>query len=109
MKWLAKRSLFNLPFIGWSMRLVKDVPIDRASPSAAKAALDECATWLERGVPVMIFPEGTRSKTGEMQSFKTVHFAWPSTPAPTFCRWPSPARTTRCPSTIGGRAMRAAS
>ena len=70
MKWLAKRSLFNLPFIGWSMRLVKDVPIDRASPSAAKAALDKCAAWLERGVPVMIFPEGTRSKTGEMQAFK---------------------------------------
>jgi len=70
MKWLAKRSLFNLPFIGWSMRLVKDVPIDRASPSAAKAALDQCARWLEQDVPVMIFPEGTRSKTGEMQSFK---------------------------------------
>jgi 1-acyl-sn-glycerol-3-phosphate acyltransferase len=70
MKWLAKRSLFNLPFIGWSMRLVKDVPIDRASPTAAKAALDKCARWLEQGVPVMIFPEGTRSKTGEMQSFK---------------------------------------
>ena len=70
MKWLAKRSLFNIPFIGWSMRLVKDVPIDRASPSAAKSALDKCARWLEQGVPVMIFPEGTRSKTGEMQSFK---------------------------------------
>jgi 1-acyl-sn-glycerol-3-phosphate acyltransferase len=70
MKWLAKRSLFNLPFIGWSMRLVRDVPIDRASPSAAKAALDQCAVWLAQGVPVMIFPEGTRSKTGEMQAFK---------------------------------------
>lgn len=70
MKWLAKRSLFHVPFIGWSMRLVKDIPIDRASPSAAKAALDQCARWLERGVPVMIFPEGTRSKTGEMQAFK---------------------------------------
>jgi 1-acyl-sn-glycerol-3-phosphate acyltransferase len=51
MKWLAKRSLFHIPFIGWSMRLVKDVPIDRASPSAAKAALDKCARWLEQGVP----------------------------------------------------------
>ena len=70
MKWLAKRSLFNLPFIGWSMRLVKDVPIDRASPSAAKAALDKCARWLAQDMPVMIFPEGTRSKTGEMQAFK---------------------------------------
>ena len=70
MKWLAKRSLFHIPFIGWSMRLVKDVPIDRASPSAAKAALDKCARWLEQDVPVMIFPEGTRSLTGEMQAFK---------------------------------------
>lgn len=70
MKWLAKRSLFNLPFIGWSMRLVKDVPIDRASPSAAKGALDKCAEWLRQDMPVMIFPEGTRSKTGEMQAFK---------------------------------------
>jgi len=70
MKWLAKRSLFNIPFIGWSMRLVKDVPIDRASASAAKAALDRCAVWLRQDMPVMIFPEGTRSKTGEMQAFK---------------------------------------
>jgi len=70
MKWLAKRSLFNLPFIGWSMRLVKDVPIDRASPTAAKVALDKCAEWLRQDMPVMIFPEGTRSKTGEMQAFK---------------------------------------
>jgi 1-acyl-sn-glycerol-3-phosphate acyltransferase len=70
MKWLAKRSLFNIPFIGWGMWLAKDVPIRRASPAAAKAALDECARWLERDVPVMIFPEGTRSKTGELQPFK---------------------------------------
>ncbi|HEY2406565.1 MAG TPA: lysophospholipid acyltransferase family protein [Polyangiaceae bacterium] len=70
MKWLAKRSLFNIPFIGWGMWLAMDVPIRRASPAAAKAALDECARWLERDVPVMIFPEGTRSKTGELQPFK---------------------------------------
>lgn len=70
MKWLAKRSLLHIPFIGWSMRLVKDVPIDRASPAAAKAALDKCARWLEQDVPVMIFPEGTRSKTGQIQPFK---------------------------------------
>lgn len=69
MKWLAKRSLFKLPFIGWGMWLVGDVGVDRGSAKAL-AALDECKTWLERGVPVMIFPEGTRSKTGETQPFK---------------------------------------
>ncbi|HVY27004.1 MAG TPA: lysophospholipid acyltransferase family protein [Polyangiaceae bacterium] len=69
MKWLAKRSLFKLPFIGWGMWLVGDVGVERGSAKAL-AALDECKSWLERGVPVMIFPEGTRSKTGETQPFK---------------------------------------
>jgi 1-acyl-sn-glycerol-3-phosphate acyltransferase len=69
MKWLAKRSLFKLPFIGWGMWLVGDVGVDRGSAKAL-AALDECRAWLERGVPVMIFPEGTRSKTGQTQPFK---------------------------------------
>jgi 1-acyl-sn-glycerol-3-phosphate acyltransferase len=69
MKWLAKRSLFKLPFIGWGMWLVGDVGVERGS-SKALLALEECKRWLERGVPVMIFPEGTRSKTGETQPFK---------------------------------------
>jgi 1-acyl-sn-glycerol-3-phosphate acyltransferase len=69
MKWLAKRSLFKLPFIGWGMWLVGDVGVDRGS-SKAYHALEECRRWLERGVPIMIFPEGTRSRTGVTQPFK---------------------------------------
>ncbi|HEY6078239.1 MAG TPA: lysophospholipid acyltransferase family protein [Polyangiaceae bacterium] len=69
MKWLAKRSLFKLPFIGWGMWLVGDVGVERGS-SKALEALNECRRWLERGVPVMIFPEGTRSQTGKTQPFK---------------------------------------
>ena len=70
MKWLAKKSLFKIPFIGWGMWLVGDVPVERSSPQAAKAALDECARWLAQGVPVMIFPEGTRSESSELLPFK---------------------------------------
>jgi len=70
MKWLAKRTLFRIPCVGWGMWLVGDVGIERASPRAARAALERCARYLERNVPVMIFPEGTRSKTGEIQPFK---------------------------------------
>jgi 1-acyl-sn-glycerol-3-phosphate acyltransferase len=69
MKWLAKRSLFKLPFIGWGMWLVGDVGVERGS-SKALQALEECKSWLARGVPVMIFPEGTRSQTGKTQPFK---------------------------------------
>ena len=70
MKWLGKASLFKVPIVGWSMWLAGDVPVRRGSPASAAEAMQKCARWLERGVPVMIFPEGTRSRTGEMQSFK---------------------------------------
>lgn len=70
MKWLAKASLFRVPFAGWAMALAGDVPIHRGEGQSAKEAMGRCARWLERGVPVMIFPEGTRSPDGKMGAFK---------------------------------------
>jgi 1-acyl-sn-glycerol-3-phosphate acyltransferase len=70
MKWLSKASLFRIPFIGWSMWLAGDVPVKRGEKSSAEEAMRVCARWIERGVPVMIFPEGTRSKTPELLPFK---------------------------------------
>jgi 1-acyl-sn-glycerol-3-phosphate acyltransferase len=74
MKWLAKQSLFKLPFVGWGMWLVGDMGVERGS-NKARDVLAECASWLERGVPVFIFPEGTRSLDGELQPFKDGAFA----------------------------------
>ena len=70
MKWLSKASLFRVPVIGWSMWLAGDVPVKRGEKSSGEEAMRLCARWLERGVPVMIFPEGTRSKTSELLPFK---------------------------------------
>jgi 1-acyl-sn-glycerol-3-phosphate acyltransferase len=70
MKWLSKTSIFHIPCVGWGMWLVGDIGIDRASAHSARAALDTAASWLKRDVPVMIFPEGTRSNTGELLPFK---------------------------------------
>lgn len=70
MKWLGKSSLFKVPFVGWSMVLAGDVPVRRGEKDSAKGAMARCARWLERGMPVMMFPEGTRSKTEEMLPFK---------------------------------------
>ncbi len=70
MKWLAKASLFRIPVVGWSMALAGDIPIHRGEGRSAKGALDRCKLWLERGVPVIIFPEGTRSPDGKMGQFK---------------------------------------
>jgi 1-acyl-sn-glycerol-3-phosphate acyltransferase len=70
MKWMSKTSIFKIPCVGWGMWLVGDIGIERASAHSARAALDQAAAWLSRDVPVMIFPEGTRSGTGEMLPFK---------------------------------------
>jgi 1-acyl-sn-glycerol-3-phosphate acyltransferase len=70
MKWLSKTSNFKIPFVGWMLRMAGDVEVVRGDSDSAKSAMARCRTWLERGVPVMIFPEGTRSKEGELLPFK---------------------------------------
>ncbi len=70
MKFLAKASLFRVPILGWVLRLAGDVPLVRGTSASAKRAMAHCATWLRRGVPVLIFPEGTRSTDGQLGPFK---------------------------------------
>ncbi|MFL5349657.1 MAG: lysophospholipid acyltransferase family protein [Hyalangium sp.] len=70
MKWLGKASLFKIPAVGWSMWLAGDIPVTRGDQESARGAMAQCAKWLDKGMPVMIFPEGTRSKTDELLPFK---------------------------------------
>lgn len=70
MKWLGKASLFRIPVAGWMMRMAGDIPVERGDSDSAKQAMAVCARWLDRGVPVMLFPEGTRSKDGQLLPFK---------------------------------------
>lgn len=70
MKWLGKASLFRVPIIGWSMWLSGDIPVVRGEKQSARGAMARCAAYLKRGMPVMIFPEGTRSLTDELGPFK---------------------------------------
>jgi 1-acyl-sn-glycerol-3-phosphate acyltransferase len=70
MKWLGKASLFRVPVLGWAMWLAGDVPVVRGEKTSARSAMARCRRYLERGMPVMIFPEGTRSLTDELGPFK---------------------------------------
>ncbi|HEX2449636.1 MAG TPA: lysophospholipid acyltransferase family protein [Gemmatimonadales bacterium] len=70
MKWLSKAELFRIPFLGWLMRLAGDIPVRRGEGRSAVEALQACRKVLAGRVSVMIFPEGTRSTTGEMLPFK---------------------------------------
>ena len=70
MKWLSKAELFRIPFLGWLMRLAGDIPVKRGEGRSAVEALQACRKVLAGKVSVMIFPEGTRSTTGDMLPFK---------------------------------------
>jgi 1-acyl-sn-glycerol-3-phosphate acyltransferase len=70
MKWLSKAELFRIPIMGWMMWLVGDIPVRRGFGPSAVEALARCRASLANRVSVMIFPEGTRSKTAELLPFK---------------------------------------
>lgn len=70
MKWLSKIEMFKIPVAGWLMRLSKDIPLERGDRDSAGRAMELCKDALDAKVSVMIFPEGTRSPTGDMREFK---------------------------------------
>ena len=70
MKWMSKVEILRIPYLGWMMKLAGDIPVDRGSRESAVKAMERCRQALKNRVPVMIFPEGTRSTTDELLPFK---------------------------------------
>lgn len=73
MKWVVKHSMTYIPVMGWMVKLTGQLTINRSSKSALKK-LSRLVQPLKDLVPVMIFPEGTRSLDGEIKSFKNGAF-----------------------------------
>lgn len=70
MKWLSKDTMFKLPFMGWMMQMAGDIKLVRGNRDSAADAILQCRDRLKKNVSVMIFPEGTRSRSWEMLPFK---------------------------------------
>ena len=70
MKWLAKASIFDIPWLGWALRAAGDIAVVRGDHDSGGAAMLEARRYLDLGMPVLIFPEGTRSRDGSMLPFK---------------------------------------
>lgn len=74
-RWVAKKSLFKVPFMGWHMQRSGYIAIDRENPREAAKSIAEAAKIIQGGVNAIAFPEGTRSKTGDLSSFRGGAFA----------------------------------
>ena len=69
-KWVSKIENFRIPCIGWNMRLNDYIQLKRGDRSSVAVMLRTCRENLAAGNSIMMFPEGTRSKTGKMRAFK---------------------------------------
>ncbi|KAA3617119.1 MAG: 1-acyl-sn-glycerol-3-phosphate acyltransferase [Calditrichaeota bacterium] len=69
-RFIAKKELFRIPLFSMGMRNSGMLKIDRGNSEEARKTLDEAIGTIKNGCSVVIFPEGTRSKSGQIQNFK---------------------------------------
>jgi len=67
---IYKKELEKVPFFGWKLNSSYFIAIDRSDARKAMASVIEAIKQLKKGVSIFIYPEGTRSDTGEVQEFK---------------------------------------
>jgi 1-acyl-sn-glycerol-3-phosphate acyltransferase len=69
-KYLAKMSLLRIPIFGWGLRIAGEVGVERGDRDSGARAMRQLGGWLDRGVSICVFPEGTRSPDGTIQEFR---------------------------------------
>ncbi len=69
-RFVAKRSLFKMPFMGWHLGRSGHIPVDRDRPREAMKSFEQAAARIRAGASVVLFPEGRRSRTGQVGAFK---------------------------------------
>jgi 1-acyl-sn-glycerol-3-phosphate acyltransferase len=71
---VAKESLFKVPFMGWHLTRAGNIPINRSNRREAMRSIAKAAERIREGTSVVVFPEGTRSRTGVLQDLKAGSF-----------------------------------
>lgn len=66
---MAKKELFRYPFLGWHLKRSGQIPIDPGNAGAALRSLNRASESLRHGTPLVVFPEGGRSASGQLQDF----------------------------------------
>ena len=89
--YVARESLFRNRVLAWLMRSLDGFPIDREGTGIS--GLKETLRRLKHGQVVVLFPEGTRTRDGEVQPIKPGFCGWRGVPACRFIRWASTVRS----------------
>ena len=76
MRFVAKKEFQKIPILGPAMKSAKQIFIDRGNLAKAFEAYEEAAQAVREGLNAVVFAEGTRSRTGELQPFKKGPFVF---------------------------------
>jgi len=66
---LAKKELWSIPFIGWYLARSGQIPVDTENARASLSSLNAGVKALRAGMPLFVFPEGSRTPDGELKEF----------------------------------------
>lgn len=70
-RFLAKKGLFKIPFLGWHLTTAGHIPVPREDPRSSLRTLSRAAELIQaKGISLLIFPEGGRTIDGELHEFK---------------------------------------
>lgn len=69
-RWMMKKSLEKIPFVGFSCRMSGHIFVDNSSPSAVRHTMEMAEHQLQGGMSLVVFPEGARTWDGKMRQFK---------------------------------------
>jgi 1-acyl-sn-glycerol-3-phosphate acyltransferase len=69
-RWISKIENFNVPVIGWYLKMAEYIVVDRGNEESKLEMLEKSFNCLKKGISIMIFPEGTRSLNNEIGFFK---------------------------------------
>jgi 1-acyl-sn-glycerol-3-phosphate acyltransferase len=69
-KWISKIENNKIPILGWYMWMAKYIAVDRGNKESKAIMMERSAESLRNGISIMMFPEGTRSRDGEIAPFK---------------------------------------
>lgn len=73
-KWVSKKEVYKLPIVGWVLYLTRYITLQRENRLSIAKMYKRAADVLQKNISVVMFPEGTRSKNGSIQRFKTGAF-----------------------------------
>lgn len=69
-KWMMKKGLRRIPFVGIACEAAHHIFVDKSGPSKIRATYDKARETLQEGMSLVVFPEGARTFTGHMGSFR---------------------------------------